>query len=873
MDETSCEPFHHAGEASDVSPPRGKSFPVVGIGASAGGLEAFRDFLAALPVDTGMAFVFIQHLDPSHDSQLKEILQTATKLPVQTVADGVAIEPNTIYIIPPNASVALQDGQLRLAPRERGLHLPIDIFFHSLAKAQGSRSIGVVLSGNASDGSEGLRAIKAECGITFAQDEGTARFSGMPRNAAATGVVDYVLPPADIARELSRLSRHPYLIPPPEETADLEVLPDGESELRKIFRLLQSTTTVDFSLYKRTTVRRRIGRRMMVHQIQKTSDYVKYLEMHREEIRELYRDLLITATSFFREPKTFSALAQLVKKRLEENPQPQKTLRLWVPGCSTGEEVYSFAICMSELLQELGLSSQLQLFGTDISELALDRARSGAFPEAITQDVSPERLARHFTKADGGYQISKAIRESCIFARQDLTKDPPFSHMDIVSCRNVLIYMTSALQRRILPIFHYSLDPKGLLMLGSAESIAFADDLFHVIDKQNHIYGRKAAPVRMLLDFGMGRAIADRPEMVPAASLPSDGSDLQKRVERVIQSKYSPDAVVIDANLQILQFRGRTSPFLDPSPGEASLNLLRMARENLVLPLRRSIQAAREGGVSVRDAASHLEIAGEYRDVAIEVTPILSASPADSSYLIVFETAERAAQKNASQPPTTPGETAGAEAEAYIRQLQTELAETREYLRSLTEDYEAHAEELRAANEEVRSSNEELQSANEELGTTKEELQSANEELTTVNEELQNRNQELSAINSDLKNLLGAVHTPILMVDNGLRLRRFTAAAERLLEVGGVDLGRPIRHIRGKIVIPEIEQLIQTVVETLKVDQREVQDENGHWYSVAIRPYRTLDNRIDGAVITFIDVDPLKRAVQAAEECVNTRKA
>ena len=852
------------GETGDVSPPRGNGFPVVGIGASAGGLDAFKELLAALPAGTGMAFVLIQHLDPTYESHLSDILQTGTPLPVITVTDGLRMERDKIYIIPPNTSMELRDGQLHLAPRERGLHLPIDIFFLSLAKAQGSRAIGIVLSGNASDGSQGLRAIKAECGITFAQDEASARFGGMPRSAVATGAVDYVMPPAEIARELTRLGQHPYLISEAPDRHDAEVLPEGEADLRKLFGIIQNATKVDFFPYKRTTIRRRIGRRMMVHKLLKLSDYVRYLEEHRGEVRELYRDLLITVTSFFREPETFEALTRLVKERmLERKPRADQAVRVWVPGCSTGEEVYSIAISLYELLQEIRLGSPLQIFGTDISEVALERARSGVYPEIVTHEVSPERLNRFFLKVDGGFQISKAIRESCVFARQDLARDPPFSHMDVISCRNVLIYMGTQLQRRVLPIFHYSLNQDGLLMLGSAESTFLAEDLFTVRDKTAHIYGRKPVSVRMTLDLSLGRPSTPVDSGNSGAREAATDLDMQKKVERVIQSRYSPDGVLVDSDLRILQFRGRTSAYLEPGPGEPSLNLLRMARESLMLPLRRALQNAREKGTPVRESGVLLDDAAGRREVVIEVTPIAGASAAETHYLVVFETLDRPIEKAPlPEAPMPPGD----EAESFIRQLQRELAETRDYLRNLSEDYEAHAEELRAANEEIRSANEELRSANEELGTTKEELQSANEELTTVNEELQNRNHELGSLNNDLKNLLGAVQIPIVMVDNDLRLRRFTTAAEKLLNLGPVDLGRPVGHLRGKIQINEIESLIHSVLEKLNVDRREVQDDEGRWHSVVIRPYRTLDNRIDGAVIAFFDIDPLKRALRSAEE-------
>ncbi len=844
---------------TDISPPRGNLFPVVGIGASAGGLEAFAQLLSALPPATGMAFVLVQHLDPLHESLLPELLAPHTSMPVVSVHDELAIEPDHVYVIPPNTSMELEDRVLRLAAREPGLHLPIDIFFRSLARIQGSRAIGIVLSGNASDGSIGVRAIKAECGITFAQSEATARFGGMPRSAISTGAVDYVLTPAEIARELAVLANHPFLVPSDPADAHSETLPEGENEIRRIFALLHGATNVDFSRYKPTTIRRRFGRRMMVLRLDTLADYARYIERHPEELRELYRDLLICVTSFFRDPDSFKALSTLVAHILSGNRSSEEPVRGWIPGCATGEEVYSLAICLFEVLQDNRLPAPVQLFGTDISEVALERARHGTYPIGIEDDVSPERLRRFFTNVDNGYQISKSVREACVFARHDVTRDPPFSNLDVVSCRNVLIYLDQTAQQRVLPVFHYALKPTGLLMLGSAESTAAASDLFVPADQQQKIYARKATPPRLPLGMRMVG-----PQLNPSSATDlrpaSSALELQKRVERLIQSKYSPDAVLINGEFQIIQFRGRTSSYLDPSPGQASLNVLRLAAENLVVPLRRSVQAAAEANAPVHDSAE-LETAGQRERITLEVTPIPGIEAGERYFLVVFSR-----EKSFDGADSDDRDTASLPIDEHVAKLQHELDETREYLRNLTEQYEAYSEELRAASEEARSANEELQSTNEELRTTKEELQSANEELTTVNEELQSRNQELNATNSDLKNFLSAVTIPILMVDSDLRVRRFNTAAGQLLELGPVDIGRPVGHIRGRIETPRLEQQVKTVVDTLHAITEELQDSTGRWFSLAVRPYRTLDDRIAGAVITLQDIDPLKRGLQAAEE-------
>jgi two-component system CheB/CheR fusion protein len=852
------------GNEADISPPRGHAFPIVGIGASAGGLDAFTQLLKALPHNTGMAFVLVQHLDPHHGSQLPEILAASTSMRVQTVEDGMPVQPDQVFVIPPNATMILEDGILRLDDRKPGLHLPIDAFFESLARAQGARAIAIVLSGNASDGSQGVRAIKAECGLTFAQDEASAQHTGMPRSAIATGAIDYVLSPAGIARELLHLSQHPFVLAPRANEPGEEILPNGNGELKKIFRALRVSTRVDFSHYKRNTIRRRIGRRMIVSRSRTLAEYAQLLQENPDEVRELYRDLLISVTNFFRDPGVFSALGRLLRDLLASR-DAREPFRVWVPGCATGEEMYSLAICLKELLDDMQLTTPVQLFGTDISDSGLDRARSGIYPDLIEQDVSPERLRHFFLRVDRGFQVSKAIRESCVFARQDVINDPPFGHTDLVSCRNLLIYLDSALQSKVLPIFHYSLNPTGLLLLGSAESIASASDLFSVIDKQHRIYGRKPGPTRLTLNLAPGTVREDAEPVRVRTTL--GGLELQKKADLVIQSKYAPAAVVVDSEMQILHFRGHTGFYLEPAHGEATLNLFRMAREGLSIPLRKALEAAAQRKIPIRRTGVTVENHGERREINLDITPIASASANEQYYLIVFE---EAAQVGGVQPPVQPRtepnltpDTTTPEGQA--RELQQQLTDLRESLRNSNEEHEAHAEELRAVNEEVRSANEELQSTNEELGTTKEELQSANEELTTLNEELQNRNQESNTLNSDLLNLLSAVDIPFLMVDNELRLRRFSVAAEKVLDLKPIDIGHPVIHVQGRIDLTGFGAPVRNVVETLEVKQWDLQDKDGRWFSTTIRPYRTVDNRITGAVIVFVDIDPLKRSLRAAE--------
>ena len=850
---------------TDISPPRGHGFPVVGIGGSAGALDAFTRLLKELRDDTEMAFVFVQHLEPNHESQLAEILAGSTTMPVRTVADGMAVRPNEIFVIPPNVTMVLEDGTLRLAHRPPGLHLPINAFFESLAHVQGARAIGVVLSGNASDGSLGVKAIKAECGVTFAQSEETAQHLWMPRNAVATGAVDFVLSPAEIAKELGSLSRHPFIQVPKPSHPEQEVLPEGADEMHRIFRVLKSGTKVDFLHYKPNTVRRRIGRRMLVRRIRTLRDYADLIESNPEEVLELYRDLLVSVTNFFRDAEVFDSLTGILRDVLRSR-QSSEPYRIWAPGCATGEEAYSLAICLQELMDDLKLRTPIQIFGTDISDVALDRARSGFYTEAIAQDVSAERLQHFFFRTDRGYQVAKPIRELCIFARQDVSADPPFGHMDLVSCRNLLIYLDGTLQRRVLPIFHYSLNPEGILLLGTAESIGSSSDLFTPLDKQHRIYLRKAAPMRLTYNLAVRGGTREVPESKAQAS--SGALDLQKKFDLVIQSKYSPAAVVIDSEYRILHFRGRTGFYLEPSSGEATLDLLRMVRPALLMPLRRAVHAANTTNAAVQKTGIKVENQNEIRHVDLEVMPLGGSSSDQRYFVIVFQPAGSVEAPEHKAVPVELREAGENDAplEIQVTELQKQIAELREQLLNADEDHEAHAEELRAANEEVSSANEELQSTNEELGTTKEELQSTNEELNTLNEELHNRNQELTTVNSDLVNLMAAVDVAFLMVDKDLRLRRFSAAAEKYVGVKTIDIGYPLTHVDSPFAMASFLPQMRTVVETLSVDQREIQSREGRWFSATIRPYRTVDGRISGAVLVFVDIDPLKQMLRSTEE-------
>ncbi len=849
---------------------------IVGIAASAGGLEAFTQLLGALPVDTGLALVLVQHLDPKHESMLTALLSHTTALPVHEARDGMRLAADHVYVIPPNTNLAVLHGRLSLMPRTetRGQHLPADFFFCSLAADQRGRAIGVILSGTASDGTEGLRAIKTAGGVTFSQDEATAKYNGMPHSAIAAGVVDFVLPPADIARELARLGRLPAM--EAGGTARNEDLPlESDADLNKIYILLRAATGVDFSFYKPTTLKRRIARRMTLHKLDTLASYTRFLRQTPGEAEALYQDLLINVTSFFREPDVFEALKKKVFPRLLKNRPARTPIRVWVPGCATGEEAYSMAIALFEFLGMQRTSVPLQVFATDISEPAIDHARAGIYPASIAADVSATRLRRFFVKHDGGFQISKAVRDACVFARQDVTKDPPFSKLDLISCRNLLIYFGPALQQRVIPTFHYALKPDGLLLLGGSETIGGFADLFVLAGRQHKLYLRKPAAHRMEFELPhpeppVERAVAPLPPASPA------GVDYQKEADRILLARYTPPGVVVNDRLDILQFRGQTGAYLEPASGTASLNLLKMAREGLLLELRGALNDVRRSKGSVRRTGVKVKFNGGFHELNLDIIPLHSTAGARAGcFLVLFEPvlpAAAALPVEASQPPGQPAKATAAHGR-LVGKLKQELTATKEYLQSVIGEHERTNEELQSANEEILSSNEELQSTNEELETAKEELQSTNEELTTVNDELHTRNAELGQSNNDLVNLLNSVQIPIVILGSDLRIRRFTPLAERVLNLIPTDVGRPLSDLRPNLDVPEFERHIADVMDSLTARELDVQDRQGRWHSLRIRPYRTLENKIDGVILALVDIDAGRRALVQAQEAQSMAEA
>ncbi len=837
-----------------------RTFPIVGVGASAGGLEAFRGLLQALPAKTGMAFVLVQHLDPEHESLLTRLLSHATRMPVTEVTEGVTVEPDHVYVIPPNKALGIRNGDLHLLARRRQdpKHMPVDSFFHSLAENEGSRAIGVILSGVASDGTLGLAAIKAAGGITFAQDSKSAKYDGMPRSAIAAGCVDFVLPPEGIAREIRRISLHPYL-----GTPDHAAAGKGErnEDLLKIFALLRNATEVDFTNYKRSTINRRIARRMVLHKISNLRQYLKHLHENRTEIMALCEDLLIHVTSFFREPDAFRALKDTVLPRIFRSKAPGEPLRIWVAGCSTGEEVYSIAIAVLEYLQQHKSSVPIQIFGTDVSEAVLETARAGIYSESAMSAVSAARSREFFVRADGGYQIIKRVREMCIFARQDLTKDPPYSRLDLLTCRNVLIYMEPVLQKKVMAVLHYALKPHGFLMLGKSESLSGFSELFTPVGRKHKIYSKKSSSKYQGFDVP-----AAHPKHAPVETQETGTVarfDPQKEADRIVMDHYAPAGLVASSDLQILNFRGNVAPYLSPSPGQASLSLLKMVRPEFAVELRTAIHRAGKQDAPIRKEGILIKRNSHLNEVDLEVVPF--KGQADERFYLVLFHESRVPDSEESATPVSKAKSSrnvGLEAARLQRELQT----TKGHLQSIIEEHEATNEELKSANEEVLSSNEELQSTNEELETAQEELQSSNEELVTINEQLQNRNQELSQLSDDWTNLLSGLNIPVVMLGKDRRIRRFTAPAEKLLNLLPTDIGRLMHHIRPNVKIPNTDALFTEVMEKVSPKELEIQDREGRWYSLRLRPYRTADNRIDGVLMIFVDIHDLKTTQEALRE-------
>jgi two-component system, chemotaxis family, CheB/CheR fusion protein len=837
------------------------TFPIVAIGASAGGLEAFSNLLRSLPPEPGLALIFIPHLDPTHESAMVELLSRTTRLRAFQAAEGTRVVVNSLYVLPPNCDMTIERGVLHLEQREgRGHHMPIDTFFRSLAGDQTANAIGVILSGTANDGTLGLAAIKDNGGITFAQDADSAKYDGMPNSAIAAGVVDYVLPPDRIAQELTHIQKQPS-----GQAFRSEF--DGKDRLMKdIFRLLKSYSKVDFVDYKVATIRRRILRRMNINHLDELRDYVKLLHRNPQEIEALYRDVLINVTSFFRNPEVFDSLHEVVYPKIFGDRATSEPVRVWVPGCSTGEETYSHAISLVETLSDLRIEMSIQIFGTDLSENAIQKARTGVYKETIANEVSEVRLRRFFHKVPGGYQTSKSIRDMCVFARQNVFSDPPFSRMDLISCRNVLIYLSPVLQKKVIPIFHYALKPNGFLLVGNTEGLLGSGaEIFDLVERKSKIYQKKAvpSPVTFGLTVGGHEPSAGRPEKPHHSNnedeLAKTPADVQREADRLLLTKYVPSAVVVNDDLEILQSRGKTSRYLELPTGRASLNLLKMARPGLLYELRALIEKARKNSIPISKDEVMIENGNETAVMRLEIIPFRTPARDQRHFLVLFE--EKEGHK-APEPRPTARQAAKevAAKDVQIAQQKQELASTKEYLQSIIEAQEATNEELQSANEEIQSGNEELQSTNEELQTSKEELESANEELNTVNEEIQHRNQQLAQLSNDLINILNSATIPIVLLGEDLHIRRFTPEAERIFGCSSQDMGKALTHLSLNIEVPQLERWMLDVMRDVTMRTEHVRARDGKAYKLRISPYRTLENKIDGVVITLLDISDLVAA-------------
>ena len=823
-------------------------FPVVGIGASAGGLEALTALLHAVQFD-GMGFVIVQHRSTQHESMLVELLARSTRMKVLEITDGVTIEANNVYLAPAGAHVALLGKVLHLV--ESNSRLPIDFFFRSLAEELGGHAIGIVLSGMGSDGTFGLQAIKEHGGICLVQAPETAKFEGMPRSAIESRVADAALSPEALAEELASIGHHPYLRPGPRPQS---------AGLHKLYVMLRDAFGHDLSCYKASTIERRIERRMAVQKIESFEDYLRLVRGRPEELTTLYRDLLINVTNFFRDPAAFEFLQTSVLPRIIARKQPGEAIRVWVPACSTGEEAYSIAICLLEVLGAADPDIPIQVFGTDIDSEAIDRARRGVYPQNIESDVSEERLTRFFVHVEGGYQIGRRVRDLVVFSVQDVAKDPPFSRMDLVSCRNLLIYMQAPLQKRVLATLHYALRPDGFLALGSAETVGEAADLFSSLDRKTRVYEKKAitSPAAHLSFSPSSGGPSPASTSAPADRRPFVTA--QQLADRRLLEHYAPPSVLVSENLDVLLFRGDTATYVSPASGAATLNVMRLVRPELHLELWRALELTRKSDIPVRQAPVRFETrrgdSVAHHNVSIEVAPLRMPDAQGRCMLVVFHEVSEA------PPAATNGAPPGEHDQESTRSLEQELAATKEFLQSTIEELESSNEELKSTNEELQSANEEMQSTNEELETSKEELQSTNEELSTVNDELQRRLADLARRDSDLNNLLRAVRDPILFVDTAGHIRHFSDAAADLLGLSLSDVGRTVDFLRPRLGGVHLDQIVARCVERLAPITEELLAFNSHWYALTARPCSTRQGTLDGALLVLVDIDASKLAAE-----------
>ena len=834
-----------------ASAPLKPEFPIIGIGASAGGLEALELFLRHVPHQSGMAFVVVQHLDPTHKGILPELLQRATAMEVVQAADRMMVKPDTVYVIPPNRDMSILHGLLYLFEpvTPRGLRLSIDFFFRSLAEDRQERSIGVILSGMGSDGTMGLRAIKEKAGLCLVQTPASARFDSMPRSAIDAGLADVVAPADELPFKIISYLRHPLI----STKTDLPLNEKDKSSLEKVLILLRAKTGHDFSLYKRTTVYRRIERRMGIHQISGITAYVHYLQENPQELELLFKELLIGVTSFFRDPAVWDLLRNEAIPALLADRKPGVQVRAWSAGCSTGEEAYSLAIVFREALEQLGPGAgfTMQIFATDLDQDAINRARQGVYLPNIEADVSPERLSRFFTKEDRGYRVKKEIREMVTFATQNLIMDPPFTKLDLLICRNLLIYLTPELQKKLLPLFYYSLNPGGVLLLGSAESVGTFTDLFEPLNSKSRLFKRResvctAEPALFSLPMVLPDLQKELQQVKPVANL-------QSMADQLLLQQFSPPAVLVNSSGDILYISGRTGKYLEPAAGKANWNIFAMAREGLRFELGSAFQQVlrQKGSITVKGLKPGGEESGQTVDITVRA--IEEPEALQGMVMIVFNDAAALPQKK-----KTGRSKATSNDSERVLELDKELRLARELLQATREEMQSSHEELVSTNEEFLSTNEELQSTNEELTTSREELQSLNEELQTVNAEQQAKLEELARADNDMRNLLNSTEIVTVFLDNKLHIRRFTSGADKLFKLLPGDIGRPLSDITSDLLYPQMTEEAQEVLRTLAFSVKQITTTDGRWFSVRIMPYRTMEDVIGGLVITFTDITRAK---------------
>jgi two-component system CheB/CheR fusion protein len=829
---------------------------VVGVGASAGGLEAFRELLAHVPADSGLAFVLVQHLESTRASGLSDALSRTTSMRVTQAKDGDRVAPGRVHVIPPGAQMAIEQGVLRLTPlreNERRPQLPIDFFLRSLAAACGRRAIAVVLSGTASDGTAGLSAVRAAGGITLVQDPRSARFGAMPQNAVDAGVVDLCLPLPALGAELARLARHPYL-------AGGEVVPAtpaGAASLALVVDLVTAATGVDFGEHREATFRRRLARRMVVRKARDVASYLETLRLDPAEVLSLRDDLIVQSTSFFRDEESFRALGAVAFPKILEGKAPGAPVRAWVVGCATGEEVYSLAITLAEHLGPVS-GHPILIFGTDLDDKALERARAGVYPDAAVQDLGEERLKRFFVRTGQGWRVSQAIREMCVFARHDVARDPPFSRLDLMTCRTALIHFGQALQRRVLALAHFCLLQPGFLLLGPSEGIGGALRWFTPLRRGGELFARKDVPSRFRFAPRAG-GLPPREEAAPAHRSALHGVDdaLRRHADEAILARYGPPGVLVNDELEVVQFRGRTGPYLEPPAGEPQSDVLRMAQVGLAAPLRIALAQARRTSEPVRKSGLGGKAKGRAFDLV--VLPVKGAEPGGRAFLVLFE--ERAApDRDARSRAPAPGRAA-----ARRREMEEELSATKDYVATLLEEHGRVADALASANHGLVAGNEELQSLNEELETAREELQATNEELSTVNDELHGRNQELQLVNADVLALLDAVEIPILVLDEQRRIRRLNRRAATSLGLTPGDEGRRLTDLTLPIRAPDVGLWITKSMKEGILVEAEVQDGDDRWQRLQIRPHHGAGGRADGVILSLVDIDDLRHQVVNAQ--------